>query len=102
MIWLTLPIALYNNVYIIAGWLIHPASLPFFFPLIRFVEDIDLDAERESFFSERREVKRVSVQANDYLIDTLIVGKKETLAMAALSSFLMGMVRFMKHEEMTI
>jgi hypothetical protein len=79
VVWLTLPIALYNNVYIIAGWLIHPASLPFFFPLARLIEEIDLDEMRESFFREGREVKRVSVQANGYLIDTLIVGKRENL-----------------------
>jgi len=79
VVWLTLPIALYNDVYIIAGWLIHPASLPFFFPIAKRFFNVDLDAKREGFFSEGREVKRVSVQANGYLVDTLVVGKQENL-----------------------
>ena len=79
VVWLTLPIALYNNLYIIAGWLIHPASFPFFFPIAKRFFNVDLDAMRKSFFSEGREVKRVSIQANGCLVDTLVVGKKETL-----------------------
>jgi len=73
-----LPIGLYNIAYIIPGWLIHLHSNPFFFRIVG-INDDDLNRIREDFFSDERVVKRVSVQANGYSIDTLIVGRKENL-----------------------
>jgi len=72
VVWITIPLTLYNIAYIIAGWLIHPPSVPFSF-------SDSLDEDREAFFSTERVAKRVSVQANGRLIDTMIFAKKENL-----------------------
>jgi len=72
VVWITIPLTLYNIAYIIAGWGVHPPSFPS--PV-----SASLDTSREAFFSTERVVKRVSIQANGRLIDTMIFAKKDTL-----------------------
>ena len=42
VVWLTLPLALYNDLYIITGYLVHLAT----FPLLSDIIELDLDVER--------------------------------------------------------
>lgn len=68
--WAILPFGLYNNLYVIVGRLIHPAT---------HMSGQGLEEAREEFLGQGREVKRVSIKANGYVIDAVIMGKKENL-----------------------
>jgi len=69
--WSVLSIGLYNNLYILAGCLIHPA--------IFFSFGGGLEKSREDLFDGGRDVKRISIKANGYTVDALILGKRENL-----------------------
>ncbi|NGX51222.1 MAG: hypothetical protein K1060chlam2_01084 [Chlamydiae bacterium] len=68
---ITLPIVLYNIAYIIAGWGIHKHSSPNFC-------DPYQDVLR-NLLQDGRVAKRVSVLANGYLVDTMVVCSEKNL-----------------------
>ncbi|MCB1081029.1 MAG: hypothetical protein KDK69_04330 [Chlamydiia bacterium] len=72
VIWITIPIGVYNHLYIGVGWLVHWGSQPW----------LSYDHERCSnkrgeLFEKAEVVKRLNIQANGCFIDTIIMGKKE-------------------------
>ncbi|MCB1081028.1 MAG: hypothetical protein KDK69_04325, partial [Chlamydiia bacterium] len=77
VVWLTLPLALYNDLYIVTGYLVHLAT----FPLLRDILELDLDVERAKLADiPGSVVKRFPIQANGSLIDAVIIGNQNQLA----------------------
>ena len=70
VVWLTLPLALYNDLYIVTGYLIHLAT----FPLLSEIIGLDLDAEREKLADISGSlVKRCPIEANGSLSDAVMI-----------------------------
>jgi len=75
LMWLILPIGLYNIIRIVCGWVVHPAALPGFVHLLQ----LDLeDLRRAAFVHDKENVaRRMSVRVNGSLVDVVVAGKKE-------------------------